>query len=256
MGESLTGCEWVGVVFAGGMAEVPHIDAQTILVNDLHRGIINLATCIRQDHLRRPLLRRLRGTIFHPDELAEAQGIYSFDASSEIAKAWAFFVIAWMSRSGKAGTESEANGSIATRWSATGGDSAVRFQSAIRSIAEWGRVFRRCTFETMDALEFLLRCEDKKGHGIYCDPPFPGAGRRYKHNAGKTDAEERKWHTRLRDGVQRFEQTRVVMRFYDHPLIRELYDPSRWDWKFLDGGKTQANETAPEVLLINRTEAK
>ena len=107
---------------------------------------------------------------------------------------------------------------------------------------------RRCSFETMDAFAFLARCEDIKGHGIYCDPPFPGVGRRYKYNAGQTAAAEREWHTRLRDALERFTLTRVVCRFYEHPLIRELYCLPSWEWNVFDGRK-QSNEAAPEVLL-------
>ncbi|MES2788154.1 MAG: hypothetical protein V4719_00935 [Planctomycetota bacterium] len=107
---------------------------------------------------------------------------------------------------------------------------------------------RRCTFETMDALDFLARCEDTEGHGIYGDPPFPGVGLRYKHNPG---ADEIGWHSRLAAAVSRFTFTRVVMRFYDHSLIRELYPESRWTWRMLKGRDQANNGDKPEVLLIN-----
>jgi hypothetical protein len=48
--------------------------------------------------------------------------------------------------------------------------------------------------------------------------------------------------------------TRVVCRFYDHPLIRELYGADRWTWLQLDG-RTQANYGAPEVLLVSHRAA-
>lgn len=127
----------------------------------------------------------------------------------------------------------------------------VRFQSAIRALAAFARPLRRCTFETMDAFEFLARVEDLDGHGVYCDPPFPGAGRRYLHNAGQTDGEERAWHTRLRDALSRFTWARVVCRFYEHPLIRELYPEAAWEWRPLAGRK-QSNDEAPELLLVKR----
>jgi hypothetical protein len=106
----------------------------------------------------------------------------------------------------------------------------------------------------MDGLEFIARCEDRKEHGIYDDPPFPGAGRRYKNNAGQTDEEERNWHTRLRDALERLEHARVVCRFYDHPLVRELYGRDermigKWQWKPLTGRK-QTNENANELLIV------
>lgn len=36
----------------------------------------------------------------------------------------------------------------------------------------------------------------------------------------------------------------------DHPLIRELYRPDRWRWIEHDG-RTSANKTKAEVLLVN-----
>lgn len=251
VGEALAGCEWVGIPFAGGMCEVPHIAARTVLVNDLHRGVINLATAVREHWMRQTLVRRLNDTVFHPDTLAEAQRIYAADDAPRVVKAWAFFVVCWMTRSGAAGTPGETTGGPALRWTAGGGDSAVRFRSAVRAIAEWWPTFQRCTFSVMDAFDFLARCGDAAGHGLYCDPPFPGPGAGYRHHCGKTDAEQVEWHTRLRDALARFRAARVVCRFYDHELIRDLYPEPAWEWRRLTGRK-QTNEAAPEVLLINR----
>jgi DNA adenine methylase len=250
VGEQLAGCAWVGVPFAGGMCEVPRIEARTVLVNDLHRGVINLATCVREHWLRKPLLQKLRGTIFHPDTLAEAQRIYAADDSPRVVKAWAYFVICWMTRSGTAGTDQECTASLALRWTAGGGDSAVRFRSALRSIAEWSRVFARCTFSVMDAFEFLDRLGDIAGHGVYCDPPFPDVGARYSHSFSEAD------QRRLAAKLATFENCRVVVRYYDHPLIRELYPAGQgWRWLFLQGGKTQHGKDAPEVLIVKNTGA-
>jgi hypothetical protein len=245
VGALLAGCEWVGVPFAGGMCEVPHITARTVLVNDLHRGIINLAYCVREHWLRKPLLAKLRDTIFHPDTLAEAQRLYAEDDAPRVVKAWAFFVICWMTRSGTAGTEQETTGGLALRWTAGGGDSAVRFRSAVRSIAEWHRVFQRCTFSTMDVFDFLDKVKDHPRHGLYLDPPFPGPGENYRHTF--TDAQQHQLAARLSG----FLTTRVVVRYYDHPLIRDLYPEREWAWHRPEGGRTQANKAAPEVLLTN-----
>jgi DNA adenine methylase len=254
VGRALAGCKWVGVPFAGGMAELVHVKARTILVNDKHRHVINLARVVASDALRTTLVRRLRRKAFHPDELADAQRFCNENGPGDvpnIVHAEAYFVCCWMGRSAKAGLGDEFDGRPATRWTAAGGDSALRYYNAVRGLADWSRILRRCSFETMDAFDFLARCEDCEGQGIYCDPPFPGAGRRYRHNAGKTDKEESEWHTRLRDAVSRFQTTRVVMRFYDHPWIRDLYPTDRWHWQFLPG-RTQANSAAPEVLIVNQ----
>ena len=256
VGEALQGCSWVGVIFAGGMSELPEIKARTIVVNDLHRHIINLARVVADSTLRPQLVRRLRRKAFHPDELAAAQEACSLAEppnAPDLDLAEAYFVCCWMARASKAGIDDEFNGRPSIRWNANGGDSMVRYMSAIRTLVPFSRTLRRCTFETMDAFDFLARCEDLTGHGIYADPPFVGAGRRYKHNAGKTDEAERAWHTRLRDALAQFEKARIVARFYDHPLIRELYSAERWDWRQL-AGRNQVNKAdTPELLLVRNS---
>lgn len=253
VGELLNGCSWVGVPFAGGMAELPHIKARTIVVSDLHRNVINLARVARDTDLRGQLMRRLRRTLFHPDELSESQAycksIQPGDAP-DLDCAFHYFVCCWLGRSGKAGIDDEFNGRPSVRWKADGGDSMVRFQSAIRGLGTFSRTARRCTFETMDAFDFLERCEDLNGHAVYCDPPFPGPGERYLFNCGKTPSEQRAWHQKLADSVGLFQKCRAVMRFYDHEMVRDLYPESRWLWHRLKG-RTQANKAAAEVLLVN-----
>lgn len=257
VGELLAGYSWVGLPFAGGMSELPHIGARTIVANDLHRHGINLARVVSDDALRGQLVRRLRRVLFHPDELTESQAcckaLKPGDAPN-LDLAYHYFCCCWLGRSGKAGIDDEFNGRPSVRWKADGGDSMVRFRSAVRGLASFARTARRCTFETMDAFDFLVRCEDLAGHGLYCDPPFPGPGRRYVFHCGKKASEQQEWHGRLAEAVGRFRAARVVMRFYDHPLVRELYPEPRWLWHRLEG-RTQANAKAPEVLLVNQREA-
>ena len=257
VGAVLEGCNWVGILFAGGMGEVPHITARTLLVNDLHRHVINLARVVADPLLRPQLVRRLCRKVFHPDELKAAQEYCKVtvpDNWPHLTCAESYFVCCWMGRALKAGINDEFNGRPAVRWKADGGDSMVRYRSAIRMLVPFSRSLKRCTFETMDAFDFAARCEDVSGNGLYADPPFPGAGRKYVHNAGQTDEAEAAWHTRLRDALSRFEKTRVVARFYDHPLIRELYPVSEWTWRLLTGRK-QSNDDAPEVLLVRNPSA-
>lgn len=256
VGEALNGCVWVGIPFVGGFSEVPYITARTIVANDLHRHIINLAR-IAADSLYGPMLyRRLRRIAFHPDSLAKAQ-LYCRAIESgmgtPIPLEWAenYFVSAWMNRSGKAGTKDEFSGRLALRFNANGGDSAKRYANAARGLMEWRHIIGngRCTFSTIDAFEFNDRCEDNEECALYEDPPFFGPGVDYKHNCGDTETEQVAWHTRLRDSLMRFKKTRIVCRFYDVPLIRELYPEPEWTWKRLVGRK-QTNDDAPEVLLV------
>ncbi len=249
VGRLLTGCEWVGVGFAGGMSEVRHITARTVAVNDLHRHVINLAYTVGQAGAE--LAAYLDALPVHPDTLARAQERCELIEAGErvgpehtFEWAAAYFVCAWMSRNGTAGTAREFNAALSVRYDAGGGDSATRFRSATASLAEWSEVMRRCTFTILDVFAFLDKCHDKPRHGLYLDPPFPGPGDGYKHRFN--EAAQRRMAARLAE----FTATRVVCRFYRHPLIEELYPVGRWTWHELDGGRTQTNGTPPEVLIV------
>jgi hypothetical protein len=267
VGVELRGCSWVGVIFAGGMSELAHIPARSLVVNDLHRHVINLARVAQHPELGPKLYRLLRREAFHPDTLKEAQarclaidsiqpkpgaasslfGEVAADVSDAPSLGWArnYFVSQWMGRSGKAGTDGEFKGKLPVRWNANGGDSAVRYQSAVASLVAWRRILRRCNFTTLDCFEFLDTCKDEDGHGIYADPPFPGPGDAYCHNF--TEKQQRQ----LADRLAAFTSARVVIRYYhDHPLIRELYPSPRWTW-IERVGRKQTNEDAPEVLILN-----
>jgi DNA adenine methylase len=259
VGRRLEGCGWVGIPFAGGMCEVLRIAARTIAVNDRHRAVINLARTIADPVLGPRLYRRLRRLVLHADELEVSQercrgrevtegGLFAVprpdSRGAEPLIEWAldYFVCSWMGRSGNAGTDGEYSGGVCVRWDDGGGDQAVRYRSAVRSLLLWRRFLERCTFTTDDAMDFIARVPDQEGNGVYCDPPFPEAGVSYKHK-----------FVRFREMARllsRYERTRVVCRYYDHPLVRELYrEKDGWRWEALEGGKKSTNEAAPEVLL-------
>ncbi len=251
VGEALRGCKWVGVPFAGGMSELAYIKASTIVVSDLHRHVINLARVVAE--FRELLTDRLEGLAFHPDVLRDAQERCRMWEQDEhlgfeinIGAAWSYFVACWMGRSHKSGTDDEFNGGLSVRWNANGGDSNTRYRSAVASLDAWGEIMRRCNFVVLDIFEFLDRCEDAEGHGIYCDAPFPGPGDRYKHRFSEDQ------HRKLAERLAEFKLTRCVCRFYDHPLVRELYPEPQWKWTHLTGGRKQSNDKAPEVLITNR----
>ena len=255
VGQLLKGASWVGIPFAGSMAEIPYIQARTIVVNDLHKGVITLARIVADETLGPKLYRRLRRHALHPDDLAESQSVCrEMEEHSncgnllheETILRWAehMFVASWLARSGSAGTKAEFDAKLALRWTASGGDSAIRFQNAIRSINAWRRSLRRVTFSSIDAFAFLAKCKDLPQHAIYCDQPFPGGpGDKYKFCFSPKQTE------RLSKELLRFRHTQVVSRFYDHPIVRELYPESEWTWHHITGRK-QTNDAAPEVLLV------
>lgn len=210
--------------------------------------------------------------LFHPDELAAAQAVcikQEADDSEgsdlfvretprsapivigeEASVDWAaaYFVATWMGRGGQAGTKSEFNQSLAVRWGATGGTSARRFQSAIESLAAWGKALGPWEFVCLDAFAFLDLCKDRPGHAVYVDAPWPDAGDGYKHRF--PDVMQRRLAIRLRS----YEHTKVVVRYGDHPLIRELYPEDGWIWHRHDS-RDMHNGTVSEVLLVRRNQA-
>ena len=259
---------WVGVPFAGGMAELPYISTRAGVANDLHRHVINLARVIRD----RPaeLVQRLDGMTFHPDELAEAQrickrreriphGFFDSDAVDDLPDAFAgagfldwaaaYFVAAWMTRGGLAGTDAEFAGSLAVRWSSAGGASSTRFRSAVESLRGWAESLKLWEFSTLDAFKFLDKCKDQADHGIYADPPWIDLGAGYKFTPeGGWD-----WHGRLAERLSAFDRTRVVVRYGDHPEIVRLYSGSGWRIDRLESINQNGNPVA-EVLISKNGE--
>jgi hypothetical protein len=255
----------VVVPFAGGMSELPYIDAGKLLVNDRHRHLVNLARVLSDPHLGLALYRRLRREVFHPDTLAAAQGRCSgremefcdegslFNSSlgdrrhaalAHLEWAADYAICTWMGRGGRSGTEGEFRQGLPIRYSPNGGGSAQRFHNWVASIPAWRRVLRRCEFATDDALDVIAACHDSARCGIYCDPPWPDVGDKYTH------ADNYAFQRRIASALSRFTAARVVVRYADHPLIRELYPRDRWTWLTYPS-RAQTNDKFDEVLILN-----
>jgi DNA adenine methylase len=243
-----------------------HIGARTLQVNDVHRHVINLARVAAHPRLGPKLYRHLRRLPHHPDALRDAQRRCVERENDRIPRSdlytdenppslqmdfpdfeWAadYMIAAWCSRHGSAGTDGEFKSGLSLRWNADGGDSCAHFRGATKALVGWRRILDRANFATLDFREFLAKCKDEPGHGIYCDPPFPGPGDGYKHKFTLKD------HQDLSRLLGEYRAARVVCRFYDRPLVRELYPDPRWNWLKIDGGRKQTNATAPEVLILN-----
>ena len=246
-GKLLKGCSWVGVPFAGSMAEVPYITARSIVVNDMHSDLINLATVAAHPQLGPRLYRELRRKMFHPEELKSARLRLEWARSMiRPSLSWAidYFTCAWMNRSAVAGTSSELSGSLPVRWTASGGDSAVRYYSATKMLVNFRRLMHRANFQCMDAFEFLGNVTDTPKNGLYIDAPWPDDGEKYLHSFTVEQQRE------LARVLHTFQHCRIVVRYGNHPLIRELYPAPLWTWHHLTT-RTQANSAKDEVLLVN-----
>lgn len=270
VGRELDGWPFVVVPFAGGMCELLEIKADRILANDMHRHQINLARMVRNH--RAELIDILDAQTFDPDTLAAAQAnclqhervgttsIFELPIMTDLGHwdrlAWAasYFYTVWVGRNGTAGTGAEFRCGPCYRFDDGGGDPVKRWRSALASLPAFAERFQNCAFMIGDGIALTRRVAEgrakSKGNAraaIYCDPPFPGPGDRYVYNFMVAQ------HRKLAEAVTLapHDKCRVVMRFYDHPWVRDLYPESHWTWLHLDGGKDQHNKDKAEVLLIN-----
>lgn len=246
IGRELEGIPFVGIPFAGGMPELVHIRASTILVNDLHKHVINLAAVLANPQYGPKLIRELRRLPFHPHTLENYQELARVtpNGTANYTAAKSYFVSQWMGRNGKSGGPNELKGGLALRYSATGGDSALRYSQAVQGLREWRKILQRCTFSCMDWREFLKKIKDGKAISVYADPPWPELGDElYTHKFKEKD------HRELAKVLHEYKQARVVVRYLDCPLSRELYPEPLWTWRRFAGRNT-GNKEVKEVLII------
>lgn len=276
VGQLLGKLAWCGVPFMGGGAELPHIDTREGVAGDLHRHVINLARVIREPELKAQLAARLDKTLFHEEEYLEAQaacrerdadedgGLFQSGGISadgpDIAWAFEYFVCCWMGPGAKAGKPGHFGSYFPVRMSASGGSSAKRFRSAVESLDGWCEALRPWSFVCRDAWDVLDRVggweakraksaaagERLEPYGLYCDPPWPDAGRDYEHKV-----DDAVFHRRLEERLRALTTYRVVVRYGDHQLIRGLY--TRPEWEFVEiSTRSQANTEVAELLITRR----
>ncbi len=282
IGPLLKGCALVVVPFVASFSEVPYLDAAKIIVGDKHAHVINLARVMADDVLGEELQRRLAAQPFCQPVLDDArrfcrqveeqQGLTkndpallmfdifgtTVDVETDAGRlTWAmhYAITSWMGRGGNAGTNGEfSNTKIPIRYSPDGGGSAQRFQNWVSSIPAWRDVLRRCEIDQADAFDVIGNIAKHDTHrvGIYCDPPWVTAGRKYKHPF--TDAD----HRRLAKLLGKFTHARVVIRYGDEPLVRELYPSTEigGPWTYITyPSRGQQNNDVQEILILNRAAA-
>ena len=229
-------------------------------VNDLHGDLINLARIIAHPQLGSQLYRRLRRTLMHEQTFKDAAERYKTrgywapapEPDYDLPRAYDYFICSWIGRNGCAGTGSYNQG-FCLRFTANGGHAAKRWQSVVDSIPAWRRRLACVTILQRDAFELLPRIDDHAGTAIYIDPPYLEKGAKYIHDFEEGD------HKRLAELLKRFVRARVVVSYYDHPKLAELYQ----GWgkviititKSLDNqnrrDKQNKGKQVDEVLLIN-----
>jgi DNA adenine methylase len=223
-------------------------------VNDLHRDLINLARVVADEQKAQALYGRAARTLFHEAFCAEAKEHLRSccDADGDVERAYWYLVFSWFHLSGIAGTPLTKTGTFCVRYSSKGGNGATRWRSVVESIPDWHERLRGVQLLCRDAFGILEEIEDSAGTALYVDPPYLEKCARYVHDFEPLD------HARLSALLFRFRQNRVVLSYYDHPLLDELYPG--WTKVHVCVAKSMVNSgmrdgsgraEAPEVLLIN-----
>lgn len=221
-------------------------------VNDLHGDLINLARVIQDPPSGAQLYRRLRRTLFCEGWHKECQEALKQGESDPVIRAYLYFVKSWQGMSGIAGT-SRAESKLSIRYTSTGGSPSVRFQNAVSSIPAWMKRLRMVRILNRDAFEVIENIPDECGVAIYCDPPYIVKGSSYKHDLAESD------HARLASLLSRFTRSRVVVSYYEHEMLGDLY--AGWTKVSVKARKAMVCQSArdmkgvdapaPEVLIIN-----
>lgn len=225
--------------------------------NDLHGDLINLARVLQSESLAVELYGRLSRTLMHEDlyteaaERARATKTIAATEAPNLDRAADYVLCAWLGRNGVAGTANN-NLGFCVRFTANGGHAAKRFQSVAESIPAWHERLRNVTILNRDGFELLEKIADEPSSVIYCDPPYLVKGAKYVHDFRGED------HERLAKLLARFKETRVVVSYYDHPKLAELY--AGWTVRHLKATKSLVSQgkrgqkgaaEAPECLLLN-----
>lgn len=249
LGLMLADCLHVTIPFAGGMSILPWLQARGIVANDLHREAINFYRFISgrySEGQRDLLIKKCNQTLSHEDEMDLAMLYLSESAdciADSVNRAWAFWAMCWIGRKGQGGTAKQ-GGKPSVRRTANGGNNASRLKAAAGDLAAWAEDFRRCEFTCQDWRECIKNVSDTAGCGLYCDPPWIGAGDGYLHKFTEQD------HVDLRDALSRFSYTSVVIRYGDCQQVRDLYSGEQWDITEATS-RTQANKSIGEIWITN-----
>ena len=237
-------------------------------INDLHGDLVNLAMVLASDRWRE--LEERLGRVLYCESLFHDFRFRFRESDAEpptspadvkdvhVLRAVLFFVVSWIGRNGVAGT-ARVNYQMALRWTPHGGSGPTRFASAAASIEAWHDRLTRVAILRRNAFELIPKIEDVAKCAIYVDPPYfaetrgDGGGARYEHDFKPEE------HAALAGLLARFQKARVVVSYYDHPQLAELYPAHQWTKidcsrqknLHVQNRRGMGKLTAPEVLLVN-----
>lgn len=270
--------------FAGSLAVLlAKPPAQQETACDLHGDLTNLGFVLQDRVMAETLYDRLARSLFTETLLDRARaflrehGELPPDHPADPERAFHYFVQAWAGRNGVAGSLRD-SWQICVRWTPGGGAATTRFYNAVESIPAWHArlrhvvILRRDAFSVIEKIPHELKTKwgaAQQKIAVYLDPPYMHATRSGENNGGYrhdfTDygggilADD---HDRLAEALSRFagsRTTRVVVSYYDHPRLADLYPPPAWriightrhKHLHVQNKRGASRSEAPEVLIVN-----
>jgi site-specific DNA-adenine methylase len=246
------------------------------IAGDMHRLMSNLMIVVSNREMSQQLMDVVATIPFHEAAFIEAcdvlerKSIERRGREGQVTLAAAYLVATWMGRNGEAGTDRPwyqwADG-FCVRWTATGGDPAVRWQSVKDAIPKWYRLLgEKTTFLLEPFWSVLNSTSDVDGAWIYLDPPYLRDTRgTTKYECDFEDAtngfrEDEDDHSHLAKLAGKFTRATVSVSYYAHERLQRLYPPLLgWVHHDLSRNKNsaQAREgaeatTSPEVLIVRK----
>jgi DNA adenine methylase len=246
--------------FCGGISIIfAKLRCRQEVLNDFHRDLTNLARVLASDmaiELYDRCTRTLYAESLYEDCLARLSD-RAVLVDLDVNRAYDYLVLSWMGRNGAAGTD-RINYQFTQRYTNKGGDSATRWVNVAKSIPFWHERLRGVVISRKCGIALCEKIDDAAETAIYADPPYLEEGDAYEHSFAVHDGgmfgDD---HLRLATALRRFKHARVVVSYYDHPRLAELYPG--WTKRICTRAKALAAQNkrgavrseAPEVLLIN-----
>lgn len=225
------------------------------VVNDLNRDLVNVAEVLKSRPLAAELLARLHFTICAEEVYRASREIVLEPYRGrlgDVDRAYHAMVTWWMGRNGMAGTK-KSRTSFSARFTSKGGSGSVRFRSMVSSVPAFSRRLAGVDVLSRDAIGWIEKIPDEAGTAVYVDPPYLKKAAEYEHDLSDRD------HALLAEALQRFTKARVVVSYYPHERLAELYPAAKWHRVEHSVTKSIRNTNirpgaatkAVEVLLIN-----
>jgi len=249
-----TGADCLVEVFGGSAAVMLHAGYEKRVYNDASDDLVTLFRVLADPERKRLLHRQLRFTpparrIFQEDYAGYVRNGLSFShITNPVDRARAVFYRHQYVFGGKV-----RSGGFSVSTGNRFGIKEVRaYRNTLRRLAHFARFFRETVIECLDYQDCCSRYGRRANCVLYVDPPYVGTENMYSHLFGRAD------HVFLAELLSNCAAS-VVLTYYDHPLIRQLYPDARWQWEAVVATRNsqfvKGNKAATTEWIITRRHA-